>query len=295
MATRGLSLVGFYDREHDAFAHLRSTCLFADTSEASLLKHWSAAKSKLGPAIPRAGSPDVREFGPSECAYIREVCAQPWVRALLQKPAYQGAKFRLVEIEPLLAHQPFVDLERVDHGSRRLCSPAIAELMPICLPKAQPKPLEPPTVVSQHRHSMFIKTRKAHLEALAPGLVTIEDGGYEHTFAGVNLHWTVPFVNVVRLGGRYVLRSGYHRVFGAAKLGATHIPCLVRDLANADEGALESSDWLMMPRRVIESANPPAMAHFLRGRAHDVMLRATSLVLQVTWAYHVMPDEYDGL
>jgi hypothetical protein len=51
----------------------------------------------------------------------------------------------------------------------------------------------------------------------------------------------------------------------------------------------------MMPRQVLDSPNPPTLAHFLRGRAHEVMLRATSLVLQITWGYHVMPDEYDGL
>ncbi len=267
-----------------------------NASDSELLQEWSAAKSKLGPPIPRAGAPDVREFAPAEVAYIRELCAQPWVQAMLKKPAYQEATFKLVEIGPLLAHQPFIDLERVDY-SPRTGTPAVSELMPICLPRAQPKPLEPPTVTSQNRHSIIIKSRKAHVEAFAPSLPAIEESGYEHTLAGVDLHWRVPFVNVVHLGGRYVLRTGYHRTFAAAKSGATHIPCLVRQLSNSDgaEASSDALDWLMMPRRVLESSNPPTVAHFVKGCAHKVMLRATSLVVQVTWSCHIMPDDYEGL
>ena len=297
MGTRGLSLVGFYDQERDALAHLRNTCVFRDASDASLRTEWVAARSKLGPPVPRAGAPEVREFEFAEAAYVRELRAQPWVNALLRKPTYQSAEFKLVEIEPLLAHQPFIDLERVQDGSRRLSGSTVAELMPICLPQAAPQPLEPPTVVAKQPHSIVIKSRRAHIDALVPGVMTIDQDGFEHTLAGVNLHLALPFINVVRLGGRYLLRSGYHRVFGAAKLGATHIPCLVREVtySNSNDGSLHPSEWLMMPRWLLESENPPTLAHFLKGRAHDVMLRATSLVLQITWGYHRIPDEYEGL
>ena len=297
MATRGLSLVGFYDQERDALAHLRNTCLIPDGSDASLLKEWAAAKGKSGQPMPRAGQPEVREFALAESAYIRELCAQPWVQGLLKKPAYRGASFKLVEIEPLLVHQPFVDLERAARVCQPLSGPAVADLMPICLPRAQPKPLEPPAVTAGGNNSLAIKMRHAHIEFITPELATVVDDGYESTLAAARLHWSLPFINVVRIGGRHLLRSGNHRVFGAAKQGATHIPCLVREASdhNGSEVASESPDWLMIPRRVLESGNPPTMAHYLRGRAHDVMLRATSVVLQITWAYHILPDEFEGL
>ena len=291
MATRGLSLVGFYDREHDALAHLRNTCFLPDASDASLLEEWAAARSKLGPPIPRAGAPEIRELEPEDQAYIRELRAQPWVQSLLQRPACRSAAFKLVEIEPLLAHQPFVDLERSRDGGKQLGSAPIAELMRICLPQTRPKPLEPPAVILKQQHSMTIKVRKWHLEALMPTLTSAGSNGYEHTTAGVDLHWSLPFVHVVRLGGRYYLRNGYHRTFSAARRGATHIPCFV---SNGDDTEIRSEgiNWLLMPRHVLDSSNPPTLGHFLNGRAHEIMLRATSLTVHVTWSLCLMPDEY---
>jgi hypothetical protein len=297
LATRGLSLVGFYDREQDALAHLRGVCLLKDMSDAALLQEWAAARARLGTASSTPRLPEIREFPRAEAAYIRELRALPWVQALLQRPAYRGASFRLVEIAPLLAHQPFVDLDRVDRAGQALIGAGGDELTRICLPNKQPKPLEQPTVILQQWDSIIIKSRKAHIEAFLPSLATIDQNGYEHTIAGVSLEWSLPFVHVVRLNGRYILRSGYHRVFGAGKRGATYIPCLVRDYmgGNGSGGDAEPLNWLLMPQRLLEAADPPTLGHFIDGRAHEVMLRATSLVMQVTWSHNVLPDEYDGL
>jgi hypothetical protein len=268
-----------------------------DLTQAEMLQEWRAAKSRLGTPAPKAGVPEIREFDPAEIPYIGELRALPWVQALLQRPIYRAASFKLVEIAPLLAHQPFLDLDRVDRGCQGLGRATVAELMRLCLPRVQSKPLEPPTVILQQWDSITIKSRKAHIEAFVPGIATIDENGFERTIAGVSLESSLPFVHVVRLGGRYILRTGYHRVFGAAKRGATHIPCLVRDHADGDGsgGTPEPLNWLLVPQRLLESSDPPTLGHFLDGRAHEVTLRATSLVMQITWSHNVLPDEYDGL
>jgi len=289
--------VGFYDRDQDALAHLRNVCVLPHMSEAGLLEEWAAARARLGAPMPGAGAPEIRELGSAEAAYAEELCARPWVQALLQKPDYRAASFKLVEIAPLLAHQPFVDLERSDRSCESLREAGIAELMQRCLPPTQPRPFEPPTVVDRQPHSIIIKLPRPHVEQLKGALMRADDNGVEQTIAGVALSYTLPFVQVVRLEGRYYLQNGYHRTFGAARLGVTHIPCLVRNLSNGNDAQnhAEAPDWMLMPRRLLESSNPPTLGHFLRGRAHDVMLRAWSLNIHITWSHAVMADEYEGL
>src|SRR5262249_2032312 len=119
---------------------------------------------------------------------------------------------------------------------------------------------------------------------------------YEQVLVGMEIRWSVPFVHVVRFSGRHYLLNGYHRAFAAAQRGATHIPCLLREWRAAEDSAAgPEPDWVLVPRRLLESQNPPTLAHYLEGRAHQVMLRATSRILHVTWSHHFMPDEYDGI
>jgi len=295
VSTRGLSLVGFIDQQRQALEHLRNYCVLPDISDGPLLKEWATAKAKIGAPIPKAGAPDVREFGPQEAAYIRELQAQPWVQSVLQTSGYRNAAFQLVEIEPLLAHQPFVDVERSDQVCKGLRTPAVAELMSICLPQTQPRPLDLPTVIVQEAQSIIIKSRDLQIETLKTTLMTINRNGYQHVLAGMEIRWSLPFVHVVRFDGRYYLLNGYHRALGVRKAGATHIPCLLRDAPSDAALRSDGPEWLLMPRRLLESSNPPTLGHFVHGRAHDVRLRATSRILHVTWSHNLMPDEYDGL
>ncbi len=288
--TRGLSLVGFMDQQRQALDHLRNFCVLSEMSEAALLGEWAAARAKVGAPHPRAGAPDIREIEPPDDAYVRELRAQPWVQTVFQAEGYRDAAFKLVEIEPLLAHQPFVDVERSDHVCKRLRNSAVAELMPLCLPRTQPAPLDPPTVIVQEPQSLIIKSRDLQIETLRTMLMTVSHGGYDRVLAGMEISWSLPFVHVVRLSGRYYLLNGYHRALGAAKVGVTHIPCLLREVPGEADPA-----WLMMPRRLFASSNPPTMGHFLHGRTHEVRLRAISRILHVTWSHHLMPDEYEGI
>lgn len=297
MPTRGLSLVGFMDQQRQALDHLRNFCVLPEMSEASLLKEWAAARAKVGAPLPRAGAPDICELELADDAYIRELQAQQWVQTVFQAQGYRDAAFKLVEIEPLLAHQPFVDLERSDQVCERLRSPAVADLMPLCLPRTQPAPLDPPTVIVQQPQSLIIKSRDLQIETLKTTLMTVSVSGYDRVLAGMEISWSLPFVHVVRFSGRHYLLNGYHRALGAAKAGATHVPCLLREVSSADDPAIHAEDpaWLMMPRRLFESSNPPTLGHFLHGRAHEVRLRAISRILHVTWSHYLMPDEYEGI
>ena len=296
MPSRGLSLVGFFDKQRQALDHFRNFCIHSDPSEAALLREWTAARARIGAPVARAGVPESRAIGPPHDEYIQQLQAQSWVKSVLERPDYRGAEFKLIEIGPLLAHQPVLHVDRCDQVCAVLKSPTVAALIPVCLPLAQPRPLDPPSVIVQKPESVIIKSRDLQIEALTPSMMTVSRGGYEHVLVGMEIRWSLPFVHVVRFNGRHYLLNGYHRVLGAAKRGATYVPCLLREWRSSDvAGGSAEPEWLLMPRRLLESPNPPTLAHYLQDRAHTVMLRATSRILHVSWSHYFMPDEYEGI
>ena len=286
MPTRGLSLVGFLDRD-EALSHLRNFSILRDRSEDALVREWLAAKGKIGPPVSRAGAPNIKPIEPPHDDYIRSLSGQRWVQTALDRPEYRSAEFRLVEIEPLLAHQPFVHTERIDQLYGTLKTLTLSDLMRICLPVNQPRPLDPPTVVVKDWNTIVVKGPNLQIDSIGPAVIPLRRNEYEQVFVGMQIWWTLPFVHVARFSGRYYLLNGYHRVLGAGMRGATHVPCLLRDS--------EQPSWLLMPRKALESSSPPTLGHFLQGRAHPIMLRAMSRILYVSWSERLMPDEYEGL
>src|SRR5262245_14507681 len=129
MPTPGLSLVGFLDQQA-AITHLRDRCIPADPADAALIAIWQAAKAKLGAAIAGAGQPDIQPIPAPHDQYIQQLVQMPWLQPLLAGP-WQGAEFKLVEIDKLLAYQLFVD---TDHSANRCAGlsipPKLEEMLP---------------------------------------------------------------------------------------------------------------------------------------------------------------------
>src|SRR5271165_6122583 len=150
MSSRGLSLVGFMDQLH-AIAHLRFVCVPTDPSDAALIVEWQNAVRRLQPiSIQNPGNPNIQQI--SDQNYLRNFFSQPWVKTALQ--AYQGPyQFLLIEIDPLLAFQHIVDLDRAEqHFRSALGSVGTSDLLPICLPTIQPnEPLWTSPLVSDSK------------------------------------------------------------------------------------------------------------------------------------------------
>lgn len=100
----------------------------------------------------------------------------------------------------------------------------------------------------------------------------------------------MPFVSVVGCNGRFFLHNGYNRAYGVRMAGATHMPCMIREVPDL-AGAGVRADGSTFGATLLQSADPPSVAHFTQGRAHDVRLRAMSRIVQVSWAEYAIPDE----
>lgn len=283
MATQGLSLVGFMSDQALAVAHLRNACIPNPTTKTDeqLIADWNAAKGILGAPVANAGHPQLTPIDPAHpnIARLMQLDWAPYFQGLIA----QGASFQMVEIDPLLAFQFSVDTERSNgHCEHFAHPPTEQELFDCCLPVTMSKD---EIHLSQAGQNLIIKSRSLNLIAVAEGVIPTSVNTI-----GMQFNWTLPFVHVVRLNGRCYLHNGYHRAYGVRSAGATHMPCIFRDVSTAVEAGL-MGDGHTFSEELLTGANPPTIAHYSAGRALPVMLRRTTRILHVSWSQHTMYDE----
>ena len=270
--------------EPAALKHLITACVPSDPSGSALRSVWQKAKAQLGAATPNAGSPAITAIPAGNAQHVMTLMQTPWAAQALQSNL-QGAKFQMVEIDPLLAFQFTVDLERSKHHCKSLSTPpTMEELMALCLPTAMiPETLQ----IAPLAQSIMIKARCLNLQTIAQGFFPQPNGP---SVAGVFVGLALPLVHVVRWNGKCYLHNGFHRAVGAKLAGATQVPCIVRDVSDEAAAGIRA-DGSTFTSAELNSSDPPTLSHFVSGRACDVNLRAHSRIVHVSWAEYVAYDE----
>jgi hypothetical protein len=275
MPSAGLSLVGFMERDQ-AIAHLREACIAPDPADNTLEAEWVAARKKLEAPPEKPGMPEILGIPPEAAAHMAKVEAG-WPDLFAQ----ETPEFKMVEIAPLLAYQFTVDGPRSGHHCGPFSAPpTLHELLECCIPDSK---VEEQLLSQAQPQSIVIKARSLNVRLLAQGMLG-------PGLLGISIGLALPFVHVVRFNGRCYLHNGYHRTYGAAIKGASHIPCLFRDVQDAASAGIKT-DGTTFAQFLLESDNPPTVAHFTHGRAHAVTLRATTRILHLSWAEYGMYDE----
>lgn len=278
MPTPGLALVGFMD-EPQAINFLRTFTIQPDNSDAALSVIWAAAKANLGPAITNAGTPDIRPIPPADLAVL--MSAPYPAHALASLP---GSQFSLVEIAPLLAYQFSVSVDRSNHHCSALnAKSSVAELAAVCIPSA---PVHDKVQQHQQGQSALLKSRSLNLQIGTAGIFGDANGPQG---MGFQILLSLPLAHVVRLNGKCYLHNGFHRAYGLGAAGVTHMPCIFRDVPTPEAAAISPPNTFGLP--LLESADPPTLAHFIRGSALQVQLRNLSRVLHVSWSDYIVFDE----
>lgn len=278
MPVPGLSLIGFMDRD-EALQHFRGACVVADDSDAALDIEWNAARAKLAGPSARAGNPEILPIPPEGQQHVAEVAQLPWVAPVLAQ--LPGATFSLVEIDPLLAFQHNISNARSNHHCAALSQPpTLDELLDACLPKVQ---INEPITAAATENSVLLKAESLNVRTTVAGHIA-------PSVVGVQFGLSLPLLHVVRHNGRCYLHNGFHRALGARLAGATHVPCLFRDVATHEEVGIRN-DGGTFSVALLESVNPPTLEHFTQGRAYDVQLRKIQRFIHVSWAEYGMATE----
>jgi hypothetical protein len=142
--------------------------------------------------------------------------------------------------------------------------------------------------------AMLITSRGLNFHAVRQGLMA-DDAGNMLTdqagnhFVGLAIGVRLPLLHVVRFNGRCYLHNGFHRAIGARRRGATHVPCVLRDVPTPQAAGIDPRTTFDVP--LLESADPPTLAHYTQARSYDVRLRTFTRKIHVSWAEYVTPDD----
>lgn len=281
MGVPGLSLVGFLSQS-DAVAHFTNRCICASPDPAALNAEWNAAKQKLGAAFPNAGQPDIQPIPQMGLGHLQLLQAAPWAAEIFGPGGlWHGCEFKMIELDPLLSFQFAIGDDRSKHlGGMLTTPPTMDELLNLCLP------LTPPAETFQtfkSPNAMILKARSLNLMSFGGGIFNGE-------FMGIQFGVPLSFLPVVRFNGRCYLHNGFHRALAIRKAGATHAPCIFRDVPDHAAVGIRT-DGATFGVQLLELANPPTVGHFTQGRAYDVQLRTFARYLHVSWAEYIIPDE----
>jgi hypothetical protein len=263
-----------------ALAHLRTTCVPSDPSDAALIAIWEKARQNIGEPIPKAGKPEILDLPPEFADRLSKIRSAPefgmWFGA-------SSPTFQLVEIDPLLTTQFQLDRQRSSYHCDRLAKPpGMKELAALCLPTAQPKM---DAHIATGPSSVVLKSPSLNLKLMHSGVFSAPG-----SVAGVVWGVKPELAQVTRFNDRCYLSNGFHRCYGARLAGATHVPCVLREVKKKSEVTI-AEDGSTFGQELLESANPPTFGHFVHGRAYEVLLRKMSRLIHVAWAEYVLPDE----
>jgi len=228
--------------------------------------------------MPHAGRPEVIDVPAEHIQHLNGVATlNPRYAATVA--GMTDATFKLVELAPLIAYQFHVATDRTDELCAPLSHPPrVAELLPVCLPQD----LEiAPSQLATLPSSLCFKTSSLNLRIMGAGQLGIDAA--QHFIAGIAFGPSSNLVQVIRFEGRCYLRNGFHRAFGLARAGATHIPCIFMEAANFEQvgvlGAMQT-----FGRELLESDDPPTVGHLTADRAYPVSLRTITRVITVSWS-----------
>jgi hypothetical protein len=256
----GLLLLGFF-REPQALAILNSLCVCPDTRRHALQAICLDARKSRGGAVSKAGVPEILEIPPELKAYAGQVAGLDRLRDGVAGMAFEP---EMVEIRPLLAIQAGVFLDRVAEIEATLgTAPSPQTIAEVCLPLDAKLDLRDVTAIDVSKLPMQLLTRNPNVS-----VVGWDVANQDPTTGVLPMAFFVgqrePCMQVIELGGKYILRNGYHRAVAAMGRGITHMPALVMhgtSWANVHEDL--GKGWFFDARVLGEQM--PTISHFEAG------------------------------
>lgn len=206
----------------------------------------------------------------------------PEYRALAERLRSDGAfqrtfdilptSFGMVELDQLIVSQRSVTLDHIESIQARVGRrPPPEALFAECFPSAH---AAPPVEVRQLGANRFtFRTESTNLRSADPKLMLpVRTAGEQNIevvagTAGIAVGFGTNFLNVVRVGRRYLMNNGYHRACALHALGITHAPCVIQTATHVDELQATAGDRVASQAEYfLESARPPLLRDYFDPR-----------------------------
>jgi hypothetical protein len=276
----------------EVISFVRTQCMVRDDAELQgIVQDWKLAAQKFS-AI--TSFPKVVPETMSVIDLPRDV--EPVIRKISAEPSFQKSfsmlpmSFGMVEIDKLVAGQRYVNLDYVAKLLKSLPSdPNLVDLIEFCFAKtpdvAPPAELQlGPNVYSYRSDTTDFRflggfpkpLSKEDLEAAVAGGLPV---------AGIILlvGYGSSAINAFRVGQRYVLNNGFHRLFALRKHGIKTAPMVIQHITNPD---LELPPQLVgLPTQYMtEHPRPSMMMDFFDDSlVIELRMKARDRSVQIQW------------
>ncbi len=268
MPVEGQNILYLYGAttQPEVIGFVRTQCVVRDETEIQrIVLDWKRAAQKFAAitSFPKVIPESINVSDPpGELDHlIREIAAEPLFRKSF---SMLPMSFSMVEIDKLVAGQRYVNLDYVAKLLKSLPPhPSPRNIVEFCLAKtpdvAPPAELQ----LGQNVYSYRSDTTDFRFLGGFPKPLSKDDleaavaGG--QPVAGIILlvGYGSAAVNVFRVGQRYILNNGFHRLFALRKLGVPTAPVVVQHITNP---ALELPQQLIgLPTEYLTSNPRPSM------------------------------------
>jgi len=274
----GLSLFAFLPKPY-ALTYLDRDCIGLRSQDRK--DAYAKALALLGQPFPHTGLPDVQPIPNGHQAHLDAVTQNPQFARTVA--GFNAASFGLVEIDPLIAFQVHLSVER--GNERAPTDTSIGAMLDLCLP-ASPMDVKADWTVGGGPlvGNVTLMSDSLNLTTLGPPSIPPNGAVDSAAEIGPILGVASDLVHVFEVQGRFYLRNGYHRAWAIRRAGETHMPALILQAnAYAQAQVLDGH----FPQALVTGPNPPTMAHFTQGRAYPIKLRRARRRARITWKVDV--------
>lgn len=183
----------------------------------------------------------------------------------------------MVELEKLVVYQRHIDLTHVARLKDRLGpSPSEEAIFKCCLPFNHPMP-EMQWMKSNRNTYVFVSSsndiRFLESTLLTPeNLVSYQVSGAICGVVGAVIGYSSNFLHAIQAENRLILNNGGHRAYALRDLGVTHVPCIIKRVANREElRAIAPSDLRKNVDLFLKHPRPSVLKDYFNPRLRKVV------------------------
>ncbi len=262
-----------------------------ELQQRDLIAAWESIRRNLkrrkafDPVVPLITPPDELDRA------FKEVADRPDVKAVMQAHEWSVSMVDLTK--SVLSYQRLV----IERGAEtRLGSVTASDfkaLMNVCLPPAAPETFKGSFDPAQNAFTAWSLNPNLRVAGFGVAATPIPGLEQPQQLFGFRMSFGARFVQVAEYQGRWMVRDGYHRIYGLLKKGITQIPCLVVRAKTFEETGAGRPGFF--DHEVMFSSQPPRVTDFLSDDfAVDVQVQAVTRVVRIRAEEFAIPIHEPG-
>ena len=283
MRQTGRALIGYYGKA-EALAVLRGT-VGPEEPDGRLTEQWERMRRAVS-MRQRFAAADPTEQPPAE---IADALAAVQQRTDVQS-SFTGLAWRVAVVDlnkPILSFQKVIRTEEAMDRVKSAQQDDWESLVNICLPPGQETQLV--GAFDPTQNAFTASSVNPNLRIGQFGSWDIQgQGGTSDKIFGFTLSLGVSFVQVVHYRDRWMVRDGYHRLYGLMSRGIRKVPCIVVEAADFTQTGAGRPGFF--DYEVLYSERPPLVQDFLSEEwSAEVPMQSVTRIVRIRGEEFIVP------